>query len=283
MPKVARALAVVSTLLAACSARGADFSVRLFSEVTLRGVTEVSSEASSRASSEGSSATSREDAQYVQADGRRGVDGAPCRQHNDCQGWCQDARCVSGQPGMPPPPVAATRPPPEPQCREDLNCRAGMVCWYGQCVVPGPAAAPAPPQPTQPHPVQPVQPVQPVPLPPAPAGAACTTHQHCGPGQACLGGQCTAAPPPPPAILRRGTELYLRERVVQLRQDLAFGEGPTITALASLHGVSVAALGRSLRAHRAELAALVGDGADVGWADRFLRRVEELERACPGA
>jgi hypothetical protein len=53
--------------------------------------------------------------------------------------------------------------------------------------------------------------------------------------------------------------------------------------LASVHRVSPVALGRALRAHRAELAGLIGDGADAAWADRFLRRVEELQRECPAA
>jgi len=109
---------------------------------------------------------------------------------------------------------------------------------------------------------------------PAPA---CTGNAQCGPGLVCLNGACVSPP-----TLRRGTELFLRQRVVQLRQELTFGQGPVITALASFHHVSPVELGRALRSHRAELTGLMGDGSDDAWADRFLRRVEELELTCRG-
>jgi len=76
-------------------------------------------------------------------------------------------------------------------------------------------------------------------------------------------------------MLRRGTELYLRERLVELREDLATGSGPVIATLANVQRVPVAALGRVLRAHRAELAPLLNaPGPD--WAGEFLLKVEQL-------
>lgn len=67
-----------------------------------------------------------------------------------------------------------------------------------------------------------------------------------------------------------------RDRVAQLRQDLVLGEGPVVAVLAQSRGVSPRALGRTLRAHRAELDAPVGDGKEPAWAARFLRRVDAL-------
>ena len=70
--------------------------------------------------------------------------------------------------------------------------------------------------------------------------------------------------------------MYLRERAVQLRQDLARGEGPVISMLAVELKVAPAKLGRTMRAHRAVLAALVGDGADTEWPKRFLGQLDAL-------
>jgi hypothetical protein len=208
---------------------------------------------------------------------KQGTDGMSCTDHNDCRGWCEDGACAGGS-------------RVKPQCETDQDCHDDLVCREGWCTLPPqpPVERSAPPVPgavcrTDDECVSPGQcrSGQCV-IPQAPPRQdACTSDAQCGPGMVCEAGQC--APPPSPPMLRRGRELFLRERVVQLRQDLAFGAGPVITMLASVHQVSPVALGRTLRAHRAELAGLIGDGADASWADRFLRRVEELRRECPAA
>jgi len=138
-------------------------------------------------------------------------------------------------------------------CADDQSCGPGRACVNRQCV----DAGPPPPPPS------------------------CTTDAECGQGQSCVSGQCSLPPPPPPppppsVLLQRGSELFLRGRTVQLRQDLALGEGPVISTLAVMERVSPVALGRVMRAHRAELVELMGDSSDTSWVPRFLRRVEAL-------
>ena len=149
-------------------------------------------------------------------------------------------------------PAAAPVPVPIPkECELDEHCAAGRVCQRFQCVEVPPAVAP--------------------PLP-----AACSSDAQCQPGQSCSNGNCLSLPPSPPSssLQRRGRELYLRERVVQLKQDLALGEGPVISTLASLQGVPSSALGKVLRAHRAEVMELIGDGVDPTWPSRILIRID---------
>ena len=150
------------------------------------------------------------------------------------------------------------------ECANDSECKGW--CREGRCV----DHLDLPPVPA------PVESGPPV-VPPA---QACTGDAQCQPGQRCVTGQCATMPPPPPSssLWRRGSELYLRSRAVQLRQDLALGEGPVIAALAAVQDVPALVLGRTLRAHRAELVALMGDGADPAWATRFLDKVEALGR-----
>lgn len=140
------------------------------------------------------------------------------------------------------------------ECELDEHCAAGRACQRYQCVE-----------------------VQPLALPPAPP-TSCSSEAQCPQGQSCTNGVCLSPPPPPPSssLQRQGSELYLRERVVQLKQDLALGEGPVIATLAATRGVSAAALGRLLRSHRAELIQLMGDGSDERWTERFLIRLDAL-------
>lgn len=181
-------------------------------------------------------------------------DGAPCAQDGECRGRCAGGLCTSA----PVRPQCATddectgeltcrdgfcvlRPPPP--CADDLACPTGKVCTSGRCVAP-----PAPP--------------------------ACSTNAQCPADLVCTDGACT--PVPPPAILRRGTERLLQERATQLKEDLALGQGPVLAVLAASRGVTPKALGRALRAHRAELDALVGDDRDPAWPARFLERIDAL-------
>jgi hypothetical protein len=92
----------------------------------------------------------------------------------------------------------------------------------------------------------------------------------------CVQGRCSASPPRSSidaSMQRRATEVYLRDRGVQLRQDLALGEGPVVTALAATLGVSATKLGKLMRSHRELLAATLG-GAN--WPTRFLDQLETL-------
>lgn len=110
-----------------------------------------------------------------------------------------------------------------------------------------------------------------------PAPAACRDGASCGPGQSCVDGRCATAPPTPPVSLhRRSTELLLRDRSAQLRQELALGGGPLLATLALGHRASPAALGRLLRAHHRELGPLIAEPTDPLWPARFLDRVDAL-------
>jgi Cys-rich repeat protein len=207
-----------------------------FFRVSSETTVRVTSETTSEASSASTRAGNRE--RRAQASNRGA--GMQCTADDECAGWCRDGLCAD-----PAPPAAF-------YCVDDSSCAPGFACRDRQCV----EAVP-----------------QPVPVP------ACSTDAHCYQGQSCINGQCINPPPPPPpgaSLWRRGSEFFLRDRTVQLRQDLALGEGPVIATLAELHGVSARLLGRAMRAHRAELVALMGDGKDVTWTRRFLLEVEAL-------
>lgn len=231
---------------AASHAHAWDAFFRVSSETTVR----VSSETTSEASSASTRADNRE-RRLRRSNTHGGVAGMQCAYDDECGGWCQDGRCVDPAPPAQLPPTA---PPAAFYCVDDSSCAPGFACRDRQCV----EAAP--------------QPV-PVPVP------GCSTDTQCYQGQSCINGQCINPPPPPPpgaSLWRRGSELFLRDRTVQLRQDLALGEGPVIATLADLHGVPARVLGRAMRARRAELVAIVGDGKDVTWPRRFLLEVEAL-------
>jgi len=90
-----------------------------------------------------------------------------------------------------------------------------------------------------------------------------------------------AAPPAaseerPMMLWRKSTELYLREHASQLKQDVALGDGPVVSALAAMQVLPPARLGKLLRANHTELLALIGDPGDTEWPERFLKRVVVL-------
>jgi hypothetical protein len=233
--------ATLLIIVTASSAHAWEVFIRVSLEVTCRGTSETSSAASS-ASDRDARRQERLD-QYSQS--------SDCRTDSDCQvnQYCEQGRCV--QP-MASAPVPQTQ--PLPGCSDDSQCAIGYACLNTQCV-----------QRTAPQ-------------LPAVNVVRCETYLQCGPGQSCVGGQCMSPPPSPPSssIQRRGTEVYLRERSAQLRQDLALGEGPVISNLALQHQVTPRKLGLIMRAHRAELSGLVGDGADTAWPGRFLEKVDQL-------
>lgn len=174
------------------------------------------------------------------------------RQQRDQHGRCVDA--ASTQPGAP---VVQSEPRTGPtaiNCTGDESCAPGYRCLDGQC-----AARPPP---------------EPMPV----TVTRCEDDGQCAAGQRCVNTQCLSPPPMPPSssLQRWGTELFLTSRAVQLREDLALGEGPVISTLAAIQRVPASTLGRQLRARRAELIKLVGDGSDELWASRFLLEVEAL-------
>lgn len=311
MPRVTP-LVLPMVIALASPARAAEVTIRIFSECTFHGLSELTS-----TSTDATTSQSHPDPGPPAPARKQGPDGSACRQHDDCRGWCQGGVCTPAQQ----PTCSANEhcaqgyvcwngqcvQSQQPGCSSNAQCAQGYVCWNRQCVqsqqqAPGCSSnaqcaqgfvcwnsqcvqsqqqAPGCSSNAQCAPgfvcwnSQCVQSQQPGP-PPTPS-PTCTANEQCGPGLVCLNGACVNPP-----TLRRGTELFLRQRLVALREELTFGEGPVITALASFHHVSPVELGRTLRSHRAELTGLMGDGTDDAWADRFLRRVEELELTCRG-
>ena len=208
---------------------------------------QVSSEVTLRGSSETSTAASR--AERDDRGPKTGAQGSQCSTDTDCSGYCDLGTCVDPLPAQPAAPA-----PRMPACIDDQSCAVGYACREQRCVeLTGP----------QPQP---------------PALERCDSDAQCTQGQRCVGGQCLSPPPPPPSssLQRRGFELYLRDRAVPLQQDLALGEGPVISLLATELKVSAPRLGRTLRAHRAPLAALVGDASATDWPRRFLGQLDAL-------
>lgn len=221
---------------------------------------QVSCETTLRGSSETSTAASRADrVSNRRAGDQHSVSGAPegsqCVADDECYGWCDNGRCVDT--AHAPVPVVQNTPRAAPtaiNCTGNESCAPGYQCLDGAC-----AALPAPTP-------------MPVSLP------RCESDAQCAPGQRCVSTQCLSPPPMPPSssLPRRGTELYLKGRSVQLREDLALGQGPVISTLAAIEGVPAAQLGRQLRAHRAELIKVIGEGRDERWAGKFLTEVEAI-------
>lgn len=221
---------------------------------------QVSCETTLRGSSETSTAASRADRvsnrrASEQHDVTRAPEGSQCGTDDECYGWCDNGRCVDS--AHAPMPVVQNTPRAAPNainCTGNESCAPGYQCLDGAC-----AALPAPTP-------------MPVSLP------RCESDAQCAPGQRCVSTQCLSPPPMPPSssLPRRGTELYLTGRSVQLREDLALGQGPVISTLAAIEGVPAAQLGRQLRAHRAELIKVIGDGTDERWAANFLTEVEAI-------
>lgn len=70
-------------------------------------------------------------------------------------------------------------------------------------------------------------------------------------------------------------QAFVAEHAVALREELALGRGPVLTAIGG------EGAGRKLKPHRAELLALIGDGSDPGWPARFLARADALTTGGP--
>lgn len=248
-------LVVVS--FAALDAQAWQVFVQVSCETTLRGSSETST-----AASRADRVSRRRDEGHVNSSGSRPRDqvnpsgaaaGTQCSSDDECYGWCEAGRCVDNSTPPSAPVVQGPRAGPTAiNCTGDESCAPGHQCLDGQCVArPPPQAVPV---------------------------SRCEVDAQCSPGQRCVSTQCLSPPPMPPSssLQRRGTELYLQSRVVQLRQDLALGEGPVISTLAAIEGVPATELGRELRARRAMLMALVGGGTDERWASRFLLEVKAL-------
>lgn len=238
-----RGITALVLLLAPSGAHAWEASCRLTSatiEASFRGL-----ETSSRGSSDASRADGAERAAQA------GSMGSQCVTDDDCSGYCDAGTCLDG--AAPAQQTTAVQ-RSLPGCADDQQCARGYVCREQRCT-----------QSSQPPLQQPVMDPQ------------CASDLQCTQGQRCVNGQCLTPPPPPPpssSLQRRGSELYLRERAVQLRQDLALGEGPVIATLASSQGLSAARLGRAMRSRRGELVAMMGDGSDPSWPARFLVEVE---------
>jgi hypothetical protein len=155
------------------------------------------------------------------------------------------------------------------ECDASTDCHVDYECRSNACVRREASDLPSG------HAVQNVS-SKPAPTPaPAVPIYRCESESECSLSQTCSNGQCVSIPPAPSSSLRRrGSELYLRERAVELREELALGQGPVINGLANVEGVPAKKLGRALREHRAELARLMGEGPD--WPARFLTRVDAL-------
>ena len=231
---------------------------------------QVTSETTFRGSSETSTATTRED----RAARSRAAAGTLCTSDEECSGWCDRGTCVEA--GAP---TQARPAPPRLGCVDDSSCAYGYGCREGQCVDVSPELPRCLDDSTCGDELRcrEFRCVQVDPPRPAPA-VDCVSAEQCAPGQRCANGHCLSPPPPPPSssLWRRGSELYLRDRAVQLRQDLALGEGPIIATLAAVREVPAATLGRAMRAHRATLVKVMGDGTDATWPSRFLLELEAL-------
>jgi hypothetical protein len=154
------------------------------------------------------------------------------------------------------------RAPVMAECETNDDCEG--YCIRGRCV-----------EAVDEH-VESAKPVETEPPLQPPSVARCSTDAQCAEGQSCMNGFCMSPPPPPSSLSRTASELFVRHSLPQLRQDLALGEGPVINTLALSHGVSSKELGKLMRAHRGELARMLGDVDDVKWPKRFLARIDLL-------
>lgn len=170
------------------------------------------------------------------------VEGSQCQDDGDCQGWCREQRCVDT---MSPAPPRIIPDVPAQACSEAAGCAPGLQCVQGQCMTPPPTVPAAPLQP-------------------------CQHSAHCTDGEQCLEGLCV----PPSSLRERGLELQLRARATELREELALGEGPLLTALAAHYEVDARRFGRVARAHRDELVAVMN--ADRAWPRRWVQQLPRL-------
>jgi hypothetical protein len=189
--------------------------------------------------------------------------GGACVDDADCEGYCLRGRCVVPSERKRSKPkraaVAVTPAPleaaPLAPCSTEQECSPGQSCLGGQCM------SPPPPPATEPE------------TPASFRAVECSADVPCGDRQSCVNGVCVSPAPPPSSALERAVmERYVLEREVQLRQDLALGEGPVIATLARYSRASV----KDLSAHRKELARTLGQ--DRKWPARFLAMVETFTR-----
>lgn len=117
-----------------------------------------------------------------------------------------------------------------------------------------------------------------------PSGYRGGTNADCGRDEDCMSGyycapernQCVRRDDGAVTQKTEAVRLFLRARVIELREELALGRGGVIDGLARAQQVPPAVLGRFLRQHRAELLAEIGDGKDPAWAARFLSHLDGL-------
>lgn len=106
---------------------------------------------------------------------------------------------------------------------------------------------------------------------------ACTVDGDCTAGYVCWDRHCRLAQerttlPSPTAQNDEALQLFVRVRAVELREELALGQGPVLAAVAG------PTAGATLKLHRAELLALMGDGTALDWPGRFVDRARALAR-----
>ena len=108
--------------------------------------------------------------------------------------------------------------------------------------------------------------------------SACRFDADCHQSYECLANQCVqrSASGVPASQRQQQVELFLRSRAVELREELALGRGPVIDGLAGAQGKPPAALRKVIKAHHAELRAVIGDGSDPAWSARFLSKLDAL-------
>lgn len=109
---------------------------------------------------------------------------------------------------------------------------------------------------------------------------ACRADSDCTGTYRCSNNECVQRAAAAPVSQRQQTvELLLRQRAVELREELALGRGPVIRDLAAAQGVAPATFGPLLKQHRVALVAIIGDGKDPAWAARFRAQLDALSGA----
>lgn len=154
---------------------------------------------------------------------------------------------------------------PPAECEAHSDCHAAWACRAGRCVAPEPAPVGAPP------------PAVSVPAVPSGVDGRCGQDSDCASGLVCRASYC--AIPEQVRLKDEATHVFLAARAVELREELLLGKGPVIATLANVTAVPAPKLGQTLRAHRTELIALIGDGSDPHWSARFMKRVNVLVAA----
>ncbi len=110
-----------------------------------------------------------------------------------------------------------------------------------------------------------------------PEGDACADDLACAEGFECWGRQCRATTREL-SDRRALMTMHLKSRANELREELAVGQGPVVRSLARFSDQTERTVGRTLRDNRGEMLAVLGDGSDPTWPERFLVQLEQL---CP--